>query len=198
MKWLGLVLSLAVLSAMVLNLPAADPPKSAAEFAKARELMVDKEIQGAGVKNRRVLSAMRDTPRHEFMPIGERANAYLDMALPIGEGQTISPPFVVAYMTEQIDPQPNDKVLEIGTGSGYQAAVLSPLVKEVYTIEIVKSLGERAKRTLKRLEYKNVETRIGDGYQGWPQRPRSTRSSSLARPRRCPKRWSSSSRKGAG
>ncbi len=169
MKWLGLVLSLAVLSAMVLNLPAADPPKSAAEFAKARELMVDKEIQGAGVKNRRVLSAMRDTPRHEFMPIGERANAYLDMALPIGEGQTISPPFVVAYMTEQIDPQPNDKVLEIGTGSGYQAAVLSPLVKEVYTIEIVKSLGERAKRTLKRLEYKNVETRIGDGYQGWPQ-----------------------------
>ncbi len=148
---------------------AADPPKSTAEFTKARELMVEKEIVAAGVKNRRVIAAMRDTPRHEFMPISERASAYLDMALPIGESQTISPPFVVAYMTEQIDPQPTDKVLEIGTGSGYQAAVLSPLVKEVYTIEIVKSLGDRAKRTLKRLDYKNVNARVGDGYQGWPE-----------------------------
>jgi protein-L-isoaspartate(D-aspartate) O-methyltransferase len=140
-----------------------------AEFAKARELMVEKEIMAAGVKNRRVLESMRETPRHEFMPISERPNAYLDMALPIGESQTISPPFMVAYMTEQLDPQPNDKVLEIGTGSGYQAAVLSPLVKEVYTIEIVKSLGEKARRTLDRLKYKNVQTRIGDGYQGWPE-----------------------------
>ena len=148
---------------------AADPPKSTAEFTKARELMVEKEIVAAGVKNRRVIAAMRDTPRHEFMPISERPNAYLDMALPIGESQTISPPFVVAYMTEQIDPQPTDKVLEIGTGSGYQAAVLSPLVKEVYTIEIVKALGDRAKRTLKRLDYKNVSARVGDGYQGWPE-----------------------------
>ena len=99
--------------------------------------MVDKEIVAAGVKNERVIRAMRDTPRHEFVPVGERDHAYLDMALPIGNSQTISPPFVVASMTEAIDPQPGDRVLEIGTGSGYQAAVLSPLVRDVYTIEIV-------------------------------------------------------------
>ncbi len=130
--------------------------------------MVEKEIAGAGVKNPRVLDAMRTTPRHEFMPLAERGNAYLDMALPIGEGQTISPPFIVAYMTEQLNPQPGDKVLEIGTGSGYQAAILSPLVKDVYTIEIVKRLGDQAARTLKRLGYKNIHTRVGDGFQGWP------------------------------
>src|SRR5208282_5940820 len=91
------------------------------------------------------------------------------MALPIGEGQTISPPFIVAYMTEAIDPQPKDKVLEIGTGSGYQAAVLSGLVQDVYSIEIVKSLGERAAKVLKRLNYENVYTKVGDGYLGWPE-----------------------------
>ncbi len=99
----------------------------------------------------------------------ERKHAYFDMALPIGEAQTISPPFIVAYMTEQLDPQPTDKVLEIGTGSGYQAAVLSPLVQEVYTIEIVEPLGRRAAATLKRLKYDNVHTKVGDGYQGWPE-----------------------------
>ena len=91
------------------------------------------------------------------------------MALPIGHGQTISPPFIVAYMTEQLDPQPTDKVLEIGTGSGYQAAVLSGLVKEVYTIEIVDALGRRAAADLKRLKYANVHAKVGDGYQGWPE-----------------------------
>jgi len=91
------------------------------------------------------------------------------MSLPIGGQQTISSPFIVAYMTESLDPQPTDKVLEIGTGSGYQAAVLSPLVKEVYTIEIVEELGQRATRTLRRLGYENVHTRIGDGYLGWPE-----------------------------
>src|SRR5437588_10870908 len=106
---------------------------------------------------------MRTTPRHEFMPITERAKAYFDMALPIGEKQTISGPFVVAYMTEQLDPQPTDTVLEIGTGSGYQAAVLSPLVKDVYTIEIVEPLGKKAERTLGRLKYNNVHVKIGDG-----------------------------------
>src|SRR5712671_1272632 len=114
--------------------------------------MVDKEIVAAGVKNERVVKAMRDTPRHEFVPVGEREHAYLDMALPIGNGQTISPPFVVASMTEAIDPKPSDKVLEIGTGSGYQAAILSPLVKEVYSIEIVESLGKSAAAVLKRLK----------------------------------------------
>ncbi len=131
--------------------------------------MVDAEIVTAGVQNERVLEAMRATPRHEFVPESQRQYAYLDMALPIGDQQTISPPFIVAYMTEQIDPQPDDKVLEIGTGSGYQAAVLSPLVKDVYTIEIVEPLGRRAERTLRRLRYANVHTKIGDGFKGWPE-----------------------------
>jgi len=140
---------------------------STAEEARTR--MVDEEIVAAGVKDPRVIAAMRTTPRHEFVPINLWPRAYYDMALPIGEGQTISPPFIVAYMTEAIDPQPKDKVLEIGTGSGYQAAVLSGLVQEVYTIEIVEPLGQRAAETLKRLKYRNVYTKIGDGYLGWPE-----------------------------
>ena len=135
----------------------------------ARRKMVDVEIVAAGIKNPRVIDAIRKTPRHEFVPAVERRNAYYDMALPIGEKQTISPPFVVAYMTEQLDPQPTDKVLEIGTGSGYQAAVLSPLVAEVYSIEIVEPLGKRAARTLTKLGYKNVQVKVGDGYKGWPE-----------------------------
>ena len=99
---------------------------------------------------------MRVTPRHEFVPPKSIDLAYFDMSLPIGEHQTISPPMLVAYMTEQLDPQPDDRVLEIGTGSGYQAAVLSPLVKEVYSIEIVEALGKHAQQTLKRLKYTNV------------------------------------------
>jgi protein-L-isoaspartate(D-aspartate) O-methyltransferase len=135
----------------------------------ARRRMVDEEIEAAGVKNPRVLDAMRKTPRHEFVAVAERKLAYFDMAMPIGSGQTISPPFIVAYMTEQLDPQSTDKVLEIGTGSGYQAAVLSPIVAEVYSIEIVESLGQKAARTLRRLKYENVHTKIGDGYQGWAE-----------------------------
>lgn len=134
-----------------------------------RNDMVDAAIVNAGVTNSRVIAAMRATPRHEFVPKNQRRLAYHDMALPIGASQTISPPFVVAYMTEQLDPQPTDRVLEIGTGSGYQAAVLSPLVRDVYSIEIVESLGKRAARTLKKLDYENVHTRVGDGYQGWPE-----------------------------
>ena len=131
--------------------------------------LVDDEVASAGVTNERVLRAMRDTPRHEFMPANQRRLAYYDMALPIGDEQTISPPFVVAYMTQEIDPQPTDRVLEIGTGSGYQAAILSPLVRDVYTIEIVEPLGRRAARTLKKLGYKNVFAKVGDGYLGWPE-----------------------------
>ncbi|MEQ8846633.1 protein-L-isoaspartate(D-aspartate) O-methyltransferase [Botrimarina sp.] len=139
------------------------------DWDAARERMVAAAVEDAGVGNPRVLKAMRATPRHEFVPLAQRRLAYHDMALPIGASQTISPPFVVAYMTEQIDPQPTDRVLEIGTGSGYQAAVLAPLVDEVYSIEIVPSLGKRAARTLQRLGYENVHTRVGDGYQGWPE-----------------------------
>jgi protein-L-isoaspartate(D-aspartate) O-methyltransferase len=158
---------------LVLSLLAGFPSLASAQPRPAlqalRAEMVELEIIGAGVKNERVIAAMRATPRHEFVPNAQRKFAYLDMALPIGDSQTISPPFIVAYMTEQLDPQPNDKVLEIGTGSGYQAAVLSPLAREVYTIEIVKNLGEKAARTLARLKYTNVHTRVGDGYQGWPE-----------------------------
>ena len=143
--------------------------QSRAAFDAARNKMVDDEIVAAGVKNPRVIQAMRNTPRHEFVSLNQRKNAYFDMALPIGEGQTISPPFVVAYMTETIDPQPGDNVLEIGTGSGYQAAVLAKLVREVYTIEIVDTLGHKAEKTLERLHYDNVHVKVGDGYQGWPE-----------------------------
>jgi len=128
------------------------------------ELTPTKEL-----RNIRVLKAMARIPREEFVPKDYRAYAYQDAAVPIGESQTISPPFIVAYMTEALDPQPTDRVLEIGTGSGYQAAVLSCLVAEVYTIEIVKNLGRRAAETLKRLEYDNVFVRLGDGYQGWKE-----------------------------
>ncbi len=139
------------------------------ELEWARNRMVDEEIVAAGVKNPQVIEAMRTTPRHEFVSLAQRKQAYYDMALPIGHRQTISPPFVVAYMTGQIDPQPTDKVLEIGTGSGFQAAVLSGLVREVYTIEIVEPLGRRAARTLRRLHYDNVHVKIGDGFLGWPE-----------------------------
>lgn len=137
----------------------------------ARQRMVETQLASPGrdIRHAGVLKAMGATPRHEFVPAGERDYAYADMPLPIGHGQTISQPYIVAFMTEQLDPQPTDKVLEIGTGSGYQAAVLSPLVAEVYTMEIVAPLGERAKADLKRLGYGNVKVRIGDGYQGWPE-----------------------------
>jgi protein-L-isoaspartate(D-aspartate) O-methyltransferase len=131
--------------------------------------MVEEILIPSGVRNPRVLDAMRATRRHEFVDAQYRPQAYFDMALPIGESQTISGPFIVAYMTETLDPQPTDKVLEIGTGSGYQAAVLSPLVREVYSIEIIEPLGRKAERTLKRLGYKNVFVKVGDGFQGWPE-----------------------------
>ena len=158
---------LAVLAAFAPTAPS--QAQSLRDWRGLAAKMVEDEIAAAGVNNERVLRAMRDTPRHEFVPPNQRRLAYYDMALPIGDEQTISPPFVVAYMTEEIDPQPTDKVLEIGTGSGYQAAVLSPLVKDVYTIEIVEPLGKRAARTLKQLDYKNVHAKVGDGYQGWPE-----------------------------
>jgi protein-L-isoaspartate(D-aspartate) O-methyltransferase len=148
---------------------AGNPAARRPTLEELRGQMVDRDIAAAGVKNPRVLAAMRATPRHEFMPANLRHMAYYDMGLPIGDGQTISPPYLVATMTEAIDPQPQDRVLEIGTGSGYQAAVLSGLVKDVYTIEILESLGKRATQTLKRLKYENVHTKIGDGYLGWPE-----------------------------
>ncbi len=138
-------------------------------YAEAREKLVRDRIASDGVSDPRVLDAIRFTPRHEFVIETERHRAYFDMALPIGHRQTISSPFIVALMTESLEPKPSDKVLEIGTGSGYQAAVLSPLVDQVYTIEIVEELGVRAAETLERLGYDNVTTRVGDGFLGWPE-----------------------------
>ncbi len=168
------VIVLGLFGAGVLPSPAQAQLKGQS-YEQARQQMVDEEVSSGGLKNRRVIEAMRKTPRHEFVAGADaktssenRTHAYFDMSLPIGEHQTISAPGIVAYMTEQLDPQPNDRVLEIGTGSGYQAAVLSPLVKDVYTIEIVEKLGKRAAATLKRLKYTNVQCKIGDGYLGWP------------------------------
>ena len=180
--------------------PATSPTAAAqsiAEFKLQREKMVRDEVHGAGVKNERVLESMRKTPRHEFVNFRDRPYAYFDMALPIGEGQTISPPFIVAYMTEQLDPQPTDKVLEIGTGSGYQAAVLSPLVKEVYTIEIVEPLGRQAAaRAAEAASTRTSSPRSATATWAGPRTRRSTRSSSPARRKKCRSRSSISSREG--
>jgi protein-L-isoaspartate(D-aspartate) O-methyltransferase len=138
-------------------------------YANLRHQMVQENLVEEGITNERVLEQMRTVPRHEFVRSELRNLAYYDQALDIGFKQTISPPFIVAYMTEVLDPQPTDRVLEIGTGSGYQAAVLSGLVQDVYTIEIVEPLGRRSAALLKRLGYKNVHCRIGDGYLGWPE-----------------------------
>ena len=143
------------------------------QFEQARHKLVDEILVPSGITNPRVVQAMRDTPRHEFIADRDlKAKAYFDMSLAIGGQQTISSPLIVAQMTQALDPQASDKVLEIGTGSGYQAAVLSPLVKDVYTIEIVESLGKSAERTLKRLghDYDNVHVNVGDGFQGWPEK----------------------------
>lgn len=138
---------------------------------KARERMVREQLSepGRGITNKLVLAAMRSVPRHEFVPPAWRAAAYEDRALAIGFEQTISQPYIVAFMTEKLDPRPTHRVLEVGTGSGYQAAVLAKLVERVYSIEIVEPLGKRATADLARLGFTNVQVRIGDGYQGWPE-----------------------------
>ncbi len=138
-------------------------------FDQRRNQMVQEAVIGGGVRDARVIAAMRNTPRHEFVSRSQQKRAYYDMALPIGDGQTISPPYIVAFMTERLDPKPTDRVLEIGTGSGYQAAVLSAIVADVFTIEIVETLGKRADQVLRRLGKKNVHRRIGDGYLGWAE-----------------------------
>jgi len=138
-------------------------------FTVARKIMVEEQLLGRDITNARLLAVMRKVPRHEFVPQGIRDRAYDDSPLPIGHGQTISQPYVVAFMTEKLEPKPTDRVLEVGTGSGYQAAVLAELVKEVYTIEIVEPLARRAEADLKRLGCTNVHVRAGDGYQGWPE-----------------------------
>jgi protein-L-isoaspartate(D-aspartate) O-methyltransferase len=142
---------------------------AADSFAARRQAMVDRQIEARGIKSPAVLAAMRKVPRHRFVPAGGVNFAYEDHPLPIGLQQTISQPYIVAYMTEAADISPNDKVLEIGTGSGYQAAILGEIAREVYTIEIIPELAERARTVLAELSYANVHVRAGNGYLGWPE-----------------------------
>ena len=139
-------------------------------YALARQRMVYELAHSRqSITNAQVLAAMGKVPRHEFVPAHVQSQAYLNRPLPIGHGQPVSEPYVVAFMTEKIEPRPTDRVLEIGTGSGYQAAVLAELTAQVYTIEIIKDLASRAAATLQRLGYTNVYARAGDGYKGWPE-----------------------------
>lgn len=154
--------------------PSATPPspstlQPADPFAGQRHRMVEEQVRSRDVKDTAVLGALEEVPRHLFVPEGERADAYADHPLPIAAGQTISQPYIVGLMTELLQIDKGSKVLEIGTGSGYQAAVLSRLAGAVYTMEIVPCLGEEAGRTLSRLGYGNVHVRIGDGYKGWSE-----------------------------
>lgn len=144
-------------------------PPGHPDHQQMRLQMVERQIMARGVKNSQVISAMVKVPRHLFVQENNRLHAYDDRPLPIGKGQTISQPYIVALMTELLEPQKGDRILEIGTGSGYQAAVLAEIVDTVYSIEIVCELQQRADSTLKSLEYKNVITRCGDGYDGWPE-----------------------------
>jgi len=138
-------------------------------YRERREEMVRDQIEARGIDNQMVLKAMRTVPRHGFVPEKYKEMAYYDGALPIGYNQTISQPYIVAYMTDLLKPSSDFKVLEIGTGSGYQAAVLAEIVAEVFTIEIVSELGEQSKHLLKDMGYENIEVRIGDGYHGWSE-----------------------------
>ena len=143
-------------------------PQTGNDFGSRRETMVRQQIEARGIKDPAVLEAMRKVERHLFVPGEFSSQAYGDHPVSIGQGQTISQPYIVAFMTDALDLQPSDKVLEIGTGSGYQAAVLAEICDSVFTIEIIKPLGDRAKTLLSVLGYKNVFVQIGDGYQGWP------------------------------
>jgi protein-L-isoaspartate(D-aspartate) O-methyltransferase len=168
--------------AAALVLGAQDKP-----YYAQRTRMVSEQIAVRGIKNAAVLKAMRETPREQFIPPAVRELAYEDRPVPIGYGQTISQPYIVALMTEMLDIKTDQRVLEIGTGSGYQAAILSSLAKEVYTIEIVTELAKSASLTLNRLGYKNVSVREGDGYKGWPEKAPFERIILTAAPTELPK-----------
>ncbi len=167
------ILSIAVLVFLLVaavptgSAPAADSDRAA--FTAMRERMVKDQIARRGIRDREVIRAMSSVPRHRLVPKGLMKKAYNDTPLPIGYGQTISQPYIVAYMTQIIKADKGDTVLEIGTGSGYQAAILSAVAGRVYTIEIISQLAESASLKLKELGYKNVTTRCADGYYGWPE-----------------------------
>lgn len=138
-------------------------------FEEKRERMVESQLHPRGIKDDNVLEAMRKVPRHMFVPDNMLVHAYDDEPLPVGEGQTISQPYIVAYMTEILRLEKKNRVLEIGTGSGYQAAILAEIAQEVYTVEVIESLSLRAQKVLDRLEYRNIQFKIGDGNLGWKE-----------------------------
>jgi len=154
---------------LLLSLALLAMPRTGEDFARLRERMVKEQIEARGIRDTEVLAAMRAVPRHLFVPPEVQFAAYEDYALPIGYDQSISQPAIVALMTQLLELRPSDRVLEIGTGSGYQAAVLSRLAKQVYSIEIIEPLASAARDRLKSLGYRNVTVRTGDGYRGWPE-----------------------------
>ena len=179
-NFMSVVLALLLMGTSLLGLPACadgqftnwQAPKdtsSLTRFEQQRIQMVERQLRDRGIRDEAVLDAMSKVPRHKFVPLSQVSAAYEDRPLPIGYEQTISQPYIVAYMTEAADISPTDVVLEIGTGSGYQAAILGELAKEVYTIEIVPELAERASSTLSELGYQNIFTKQGDGYIGWEE-----------------------------
>jgi protein-L-isoaspartate(D-aspartate) O-methyltransferase len=163
-----------------------DAALPAQDFEGQRRAMVEQQLRARDITSERVLDAMRKVPRHLFIPEDQRRDAYGDYPVPIGHGQTISQPYIVGFMTQALDVRPTDRVLEIGTGSGYQAAVLAELVKEVYTIEIVEPLAARARETIASLGYRNVHVRAGNGYLGWPEEAPFDRVIVTAAPREVP------------
>jgi protein-L-isoaspartate(D-aspartate) O-methyltransferase len=166
---LGLAAGTLLVASAMFGTDGTDPGSQDQRFAAARQRMVEDQIRRRGIDDPRVVAAMSEVPRHEFVPESERSEAYDDRPLPIGYGQTISQPYIVALMSQLAAVGPQSRVLEIGTGSGYHAAVMSRLAGSVYSVEIVEPLGVRASETLKRQGYDNVHVRIGDGYQGWPE-----------------------------
>jgi protein-L-isoaspartate(D-aspartate) O-methyltransferase len=164
---LSSVLGLIVVLLGICALPAWSDSDS--PYDRLREKMVTEQIEGRGVSSPDVLAAMRKVERHRFVPEARRDQAYSDYPLPIGDGQTISQPYIVALMTWLVEPGRNARILEIGTGSGYQAAVLAETCAEVYTVEIIPELGGRAEKLLSDLGYRNIRVKIGDGYEGWPE-----------------------------
>ncbi len=162
------VAALLMSAILIGGMATAADPKTSDPTVAPRHRMVERHLVERGIKDPRVLDAFRTVPRHLFLPKETRRLAYDDESIPIGEGQTITPPFDVAFMTESLQPKPTDVIYEVGTGSGYQAAILSRLVKDVYSVEIKPPLGRRAAQVLKEVGYTNVHTRIGDGYAGWP------------------------------
>jgi protein-L-isoaspartate(D-aspartate) O-methyltransferase len=166
---MSLAASLASLAAPACQAPAVRDEPRRADWEVRRVRMVDEQLRGRDIHSPRVLEAMRAVPRHLFVPEAMRERAYDDSPLPIGLGQTISQPYIVAFMTQALDVQAGHRVLEIGTGSGYQAAVLAELTNEVYSIEVLPELADRARATLAELGYRQVRLRTGNGYLGWPE-----------------------------